>query len=164
MRGKQVIRAEEHAQKIAASRDASGDKDFFFVARTNACENKSDNLGGQSEDNIIMNQKEELFTEMIKKHRNRISYISLRNPQLMSYAEEENDDQRQPVSFLNQDLAMEGEEEVEDASVAEFASRDIVSFSSSQYTALEDINFGNHDKIAAKLDATAIVAAAIAAA
>ena len=36
MRGKQVIRAEEHAQKIAASRDASGDKDFFLVARTEA--------------------------------------------------------------------------------------------------------------------------------
>lgn len=36
MRGKQVIPAEEHAQKIAAARDAIGDKDFFLVARTDA--------------------------------------------------------------------------------------------------------------------------------
>lgn len=36
MRGKQVIPAEEHAQKIAAARDAIGDEDFFLVARTDA--------------------------------------------------------------------------------------------------------------------------------
>ncbi|KAI5056718.1 hypothetical protein GOP47_0028536 [Adiantum capillus-veneris] len=36
MRGKQVIPAEEHAQKIAAARDAIGDNDFFLVARTDA--------------------------------------------------------------------------------------------------------------------------------
>lgn len=36
MRGKQVIPAEEHAQKIAAARDAIGDSDFFLVARTDA--------------------------------------------------------------------------------------------------------------------------------
>lgn len=36
MRGKQVIPAAEHAQKIAAARDAIGDNDFFLVARTDA--------------------------------------------------------------------------------------------------------------------------------
>ena len=52
--------------------------------------NKSDNLGRKSEHNMIVNQKDELFTEMIRKHRfNRISYVSPRNPPLMSSAEEE---------------------------------------------------------------------------
>jgi 2-methylisocitrate lyase-like PEP mutase family enzyme len=32
----QVIPMEEHAQKIAAARDAIGDADFFLVARTDA--------------------------------------------------------------------------------------------------------------------------------
>eukprot|EP00271_Cylindrocystis_brebissonii_P008637 TRINITY_DN23104_c0_g1_i1.p1 TRINITY_DN23104_c0_g1~~TRINITY_DN23104_c0_g1_i1.p1 ORF type:complete len:371 (-),score=54.69 TRINITY_DN23104_c0_g1_i1:660-1772(-) len=36
MRGKQVIPAEEHAQKIAAAREAIGNADFFLVARTDA--------------------------------------------------------------------------------------------------------------------------------
>jgi 2-methylisocitrate lyase-like PEP mutase family enzyme len=36
MRGKRVISAEEHAQKIRAAADARGKKDFFIVARTDA--------------------------------------------------------------------------------------------------------------------------------
>jgi 2-methylisocitrate lyase-like PEP mutase family enzyme len=36
MRGKRVIPAEEHAQKIRAAVDARGDRDLFIVARTDA--------------------------------------------------------------------------------------------------------------------------------
>ena len=108
---------------------------------------------------LVLEEKEALriidLARYLGNPRSRIlkSYLLLpesstpRNPLLMSSAEEENDDQREHVSFLKQDLDMEREDlnmETEDVSVVEFASRDIVSFNSSECTTSENINLGNN--------------------